>query len=202
MQCRVSRDLEWRASTDAITIEPDPGTQSRAVSHFGHGILTFHLPCLFRTEPGSSLMVQRPINHPRDGIAGPCRHHRDRLVPIELHHERDLHPARSACGSRGASPTAISFRYRLGVMETSSQSCGFCPRIRSSSARTIFGARAVRSSIRPEGARIRRAGRQMAEARLPRARSAEGHRRRLRLKPFKRPRCNLSDRPTRRRHKG
>jgi len=39
------------------------------VSHFGHGILTFHLPCLFRTEPGSSLMVQGPINRPRDGIA-------------------------------------------------------------------------------------------------------------------------------------
>jgi hypothetical protein len=57
------------ASTDAITIKPDPGTQSPAVSHFAHGIMTFHLPCLFRTEPGSSLMVEGPINHPRDGIA-------------------------------------------------------------------------------------------------------------------------------------
>jgi hypothetical protein len=69
--CNAGFLATWNggASTDAITIEPDPGTQSPAVSHFGHGILTFHLPCLFRTEPGSSLMVQGPINHPRDGIA-------------------------------------------------------------------------------------------------------------------------------------
>ena len=55
------------ASTDSIFIEPDPGTPPPAVSHFGHGILTFHLPCLFRTEPGASLMVQGPINRPKDG---------------------------------------------------------------------------------------------------------------------------------------
>ena len=34
---------------DAIAMEPEPGTVAPAVSHFGHGILTFHLPCLFRT---------------------------------------------------------------------------------------------------------------------------------------------------------
>jgi hypothetical protein len=38
-------------------IEPDPGTITPAISHFGHGILTFHLPCLFSTEPGAELMV-------------------------------------------------------------------------------------------------------------------------------------------------
>ena len=56
-------------SLDSIVIEPDPGTPAPAVSHFGHGILTFHLPCLFRTEPGAELMVQGPINRPKDGIA-------------------------------------------------------------------------------------------------------------------------------------
>jgi Family of unknown function (DUF6065) len=43
--------------------------QPSAISHFAHGILTFHLPCLFRTEAGYDLMVHGPINRPKDGIA-------------------------------------------------------------------------------------------------------------------------------------
>ena len=39
-----------------------------AVSHFGHGILTFPIPYLFRTSPGISLAVRGPANWPRDGI--------------------------------------------------------------------------------------------------------------------------------------
>jgi hypothetical protein len=31
--------------------------------------LTFHIPCLFRTDPGWDLMAQGPINRPKDGIA-------------------------------------------------------------------------------------------------------------------------------------
>jgi len=53
---------------EAVVIQPDPGTIAPAISHFGHGILTFHLPALFRTEPGYDLMVQGPINRPKDGI--------------------------------------------------------------------------------------------------------------------------------------
>ena len=45
---------DGRTSNDAITIQPDPHTTAPAISHFGHGILTFHVPCLFRTEPGST----------------------------------------------------------------------------------------------------------------------------------------------------
>ena len=60
---------DGRSSNDAIIIQPDPGTTSPAISHFGHGILTFHIPCLFRTEPGDNLMAQGPINRPKDGIA-------------------------------------------------------------------------------------------------------------------------------------
>ncbi len=40
-----------------------------AVSHFGYGILTFHVPFLFHTDPGVSLMAQGPINRPKDAIA-------------------------------------------------------------------------------------------------------------------------------------
>jgi len=40
-----------------------------AVGHFGYGILTFHIPVLFRTEPGYDLYVTGPVNMPKDAIA-------------------------------------------------------------------------------------------------------------------------------------
>lgn len=54
---------------DAITIIPDPGASAFPISHFGHGALTFQISCLFRTDPGIDLMVQGPINRPKDGIS-------------------------------------------------------------------------------------------------------------------------------------
>lgn len=39
-----------------------------AVSHFGHGILTWHVPYLFRTPPGWNLLARGPANRPKDGI--------------------------------------------------------------------------------------------------------------------------------------
>jgi hypothetical protein len=57
------------AGTDSITVTAAAGTQAPAVSHFGSGVLTFHVPCLFRTEPGFDLMVQGPVNSPKDSIA-------------------------------------------------------------------------------------------------------------------------------------
>ncbi|HEX6290597.1 MAG TPA: DUF6065 family protein [Herpetosiphonaceae bacterium] len=37
-------------------------------SHFGHGILTWHIPYMFRTPPGYNLLVRGPANSPKDGI--------------------------------------------------------------------------------------------------------------------------------------
>jgi Family of unknown function (DUF6065) len=54
---------------EAIQIRPDPGTTSPAISHFAQGVLTFQIPCLFRTDAGYDLMVQGPINRPKDGLA-------------------------------------------------------------------------------------------------------------------------------------
>jgi hypothetical protein len=54
---------------DAITITPDVAGEVPAISHFGHGIVTFHVNAVFRTEPGYDLMVQGPINRPKDAIA-------------------------------------------------------------------------------------------------------------------------------------
>jgi hypothetical protein len=57
------------AALDAVAIVPDPGEASPAISHFGYGVLTFHVPGLFRTEPGYDLLVQGPMNRPKDGLS-------------------------------------------------------------------------------------------------------------------------------------
>ncbi len=69
--CQAGFTAHWNGAADigAIGIVPDAGTQPPVVSHFGSGVLTFHVPCLFRTDPGYDLMVQGPINRPKHGIA-------------------------------------------------------------------------------------------------------------------------------------
>jgi Family of unknown function (DUF6065) len=69
--CGAAFAARWNGSRgkDAIVIEPDAGGPAIAASHFGHGILTFHVPCLFRTAPGFDLLVGGPINRPKDAIA-------------------------------------------------------------------------------------------------------------------------------------
>lgn len=44
--------------------DPAPG----ALSHFGHGVLTFEVSVLFRTSPGHNLWVKGPPNQPKDGV--------------------------------------------------------------------------------------------------------------------------------------
>jgi hypothetical protein len=64
-------EAEWLggANPEHVIVTPDKGNVASAVGHFGGGTLTFHVPCLFRTEPGYDLMAQGPINTPKDGIA-------------------------------------------------------------------------------------------------------------------------------------
>ena len=62
----------WMGGDDpgALMIAPDrrgPG-QLLPASNFGYGILTWHLPILFRTPPGYDLLVRGPANHPKDAI--------------------------------------------------------------------------------------------------------------------------------------
>lgn len=69
--CDSSFTTAWngRNDIDAVTVIPEPGTTASALSHFGHGVLTFNVPCVFRTEPAYDLWVQGPVNLPKDGIA-------------------------------------------------------------------------------------------------------------------------------------
>lgn len=50
-----------------VTVDAQKG-HSIAGSHFGSGILTWHIPFLFRTAPGYNLLVRGPSNWPIDGV--------------------------------------------------------------------------------------------------------------------------------------
>jgi hypothetical protein len=61
---------DGRMAPDALTVECLEGKPpGPAVSHFGHGILTWHVPYLFRTSSGYNLLVRGPANWPKDGAA-------------------------------------------------------------------------------------------------------------------------------------
>jgi hypothetical protein len=54
--------------TDALELESLSGAPPfPATSHFGHGILTWHIPYMFRTPPGYNLLARGPANWPKDG---------------------------------------------------------------------------------------------------------------------------------------
>jgi hypothetical protein len=54
----------------SLRIEYDGGRAPYpATSHFGQGIVTFHIPLLVRTPPGWNLLVRGPANLPKDGAA-------------------------------------------------------------------------------------------------------------------------------------
>lgn len=69
--CPQSFTASWDGENGlgAIGINFDEPGPASALSHFGHGILTFHVACIFRTEPGYDLLVQGPVNRPKDAIA-------------------------------------------------------------------------------------------------------------------------------------
>jgi hypothetical protein len=52
-----------------ITISTSEELRGRVHSHFGHGILTFDVGYVFRTEPNINLWVTGGVNQPKDGIA-------------------------------------------------------------------------------------------------------------------------------------
>ncbi|NTS30635.1 hypothetical protein HQ945_05155 [Phyllobacterium sp. BT25] len=71
IMCNASFSAMWNGhpTTEAIHFRSRDGKPLPAISHFGRGILTFHVPCLFQTDPGVDLFATGPINRPKDGIA-------------------------------------------------------------------------------------------------------------------------------------
>lgn len=67
----VSFTARWTGGNrkEDLAVEFDKDRcDDRVQSHFGHGILTFTLPYLFRTPPGINLLVRGPSNQIKDGI--------------------------------------------------------------------------------------------------------------------------------------
>jgi hypothetical protein len=60
---------KWPTAITLRALDGYERLQQLAVSHFAHGIVTFHLGYLFRTEPGWDLFASGSLNHPKDGIA-------------------------------------------------------------------------------------------------------------------------------------
>ena len=68
--CQFAFNATWNGGNDPESISINSETAApMAVSHFGFGILTMKLPCIFVTEPQIDLFVQGPINRFKDGIA-------------------------------------------------------------------------------------------------------------------------------------
>jgi len=72
---RTTFTATWdgRNHPDGVTIEFADGGRGPisgyARSGFGHGIVTFAVPYLFRTPPGWNLLVRGPANWPKDGAS-------------------------------------------------------------------------------------------------------------------------------------
>ncbi len=68
--CAFSAMWIGREDRSGVTVTPDTKDtgQFLPTSHFGYGILTWHLPILFRTPPGYNLLVRGPANYPKDGV--------------------------------------------------------------------------------------------------------------------------------------
>jgi hypothetical protein len=67
--CAFTATWSGEVAREALSIDSAAPPHLRPISHFGSGILTFHLLALLRTEPGVNLWVTGPVNRPKDGIA-------------------------------------------------------------------------------------------------------------------------------------
>jgi hypothetical protein len=67
-KCKVIWDGTDNVEGTRIKFARDAKPPYSAATHFGHGILTFLIPYLFRTPPGWNLILRGPSNWPKDGI--------------------------------------------------------------------------------------------------------------------------------------
>lgn len=64
--CDDAFEAIWNGGNQLTDIAIESGKP--AISHFGSGVLTFHVSCVFRTDPGWNLLVMGPPNSPKRGI--------------------------------------------------------------------------------------------------------------------------------------
>ena len=67
---RVTASWNGGNQPSDLVVEIDGHSEHPIVtSHFGHGIVTWTVPYLFRTHEGYNLLIRGPANMPKDGIA-------------------------------------------------------------------------------------------------------------------------------------
>jgi hypothetical protein len=70
---RCAFTATWVGQEDGVDVRIVPDQRDTAqflpLSHFGNGILTWHLPLLFRTPAGYNLLVRGPANYPKDAVS-------------------------------------------------------------------------------------------------------------------------------------
>lgn len=66
--CRFTAVWDGANALESIRITSSAPAHLLPISHFGHGVLTFHIHAVFRTEPGWNTMVGGPVNRPKDSI--------------------------------------------------------------------------------------------------------------------------------------
>jgi hypothetical protein len=103
---------------DGVVVMEDPDTVAPARSHFGSGILTFHVPALFRTDSGTDLVVQGPINQPKDAIAPLTGVVESDWGPFGFTMNWKFTRAKTAVRFRKGEPFCHIFPVRRGSLET------------------------------------------------------------------------------------
>ena len=70
---RCAFTATWVGQQDDVDVRIVPDQRDTAqflpLGHFGNGILTWHLPMLFRTPAGYNLLVRGPANYPKDAVS-------------------------------------------------------------------------------------------------------------------------------------
>ena len=68
--CNSAFEAVWDGGVgkDSVRVMAEEGATDLPVSHFGSGVLTFHVNALFRTEPSVNLWAGGPVNRPKDAI--------------------------------------------------------------------------------------------------------------------------------------
>jgi hypothetical protein len=65
--CPGAFEAVWDGGVGTEAIRIEGRGDGLSLSHFGEGILTFHVNALLRTEPGIELWVGGPVNRPKPG---------------------------------------------------------------------------------------------------------------------------------------
>ncbi len=177
---------------EGLVVLEEPGTTAPAHSHFGEGILTFRMPLVFRTDPGTDLVVQGPINRPKDAIAPLTGVVESDWGPFSFTMNWRFTRPKTAIGFRRGEPFCHIFPIRRGSLESVAPRMlpiSAAPELAKSHAEWSAARRAFNDGLQVKGSDAQRSKWQKHYQRGVDFHGAPGpdsHRTKSSLKPFKR----------------